>query len=197
MTKTLPKAKQPKRTVKPVVSYKIMPPKATAFVIEASPAIAAKSLYKLAHQEALKPKPDYTYAADLLVEAAHLRNSDAVYALATWYLFGRGPIKKDFRQAVRLLIVAVRLGNKDAMYDLAVSYEKGNGVSKDARQAFTLYRKAARRGDKKAIFEVGRCLYYGIGVEQNRRAAAYWFDKADKLGSYEPLDNGAVTQKSK
>lgn len=195
MNKTLLKPRESKRKAASAVSRRSRLPKRRDLSIPSSPKAVAENLYRLAYQEATKRHPDYNHAADFLIQAAGLQNAEAIYALATWYLFGRSPIKKDLRRAIELLLAAVRLGNKDAMYDLAVSYERGKGVEKDLHQAFMLYRRAARLGDKKSTFEVGRCLYYGIGVELNRRTAAHWLDKAEELGSYEPSESSTAAGK--
>jgi TPR repeat protein len=55
---------------------------------------------------------------------------DAMYALGTWYLHGKGDlVKLDLTRAIELIRAAAEAGNIEAMYDLAVSYDKGAGNS--------------------------------------------------------------------
>src|SRR6266446_4990272 len=87
---------------------------------------------------------------ELLQEAAGAGYTPAIYALATWYLYGKG-VKKNYKKAVSLLKKAAAKKYAPAEYDLAVSYESGKGVSKSLKEALIWYRRAANDGDRQAI----------------------------------------------
>lgn len=119
----------------------------------------------------------------LLQEAASTGYPPAVYALANWYLHGKG-VKKDRKHAVRLLKQAASKKYPAAEYDLAVSYELGQGgLPRDPKTALVWYRRAANDGDCDAMTELGRCYYHGIGTRQDFKKAAQWYRKAADLGN--------------
>src|SRR4051794_33307131 len=109
----------------------------------------------------LKKHPDYQRALelartvessngpwplDLLQNAADYGDARAVYALATWYLFGRG-VRKNHSTATTLLEKAADQKLPAAEYDLAVCYETGRGLTKDTGAAFRYYLRSAKHGD--------------------------------------------------
>lgn len=123
--------------------------------------------YKLALKEATSVPENNEKAFNYLQKAAQKNNAKALYALATWYIFGKH-VKKNLKKGVGLLIQSTENdGPPEAFFDLAISYELGKGVDKDATQAFKNYLLAMAKGDQNAIYEVGRCFYHGIGVEKN------------------------------
>ncbi len=117
----------------------------------------------------------------LLSKSASFGNDKALYALATWYLFGRY-VEKDYDKAVVFLAKAAEKHNADACHDLAVCFENGQGVDLDLQKAFSLYLKASLLGDKQSIYEVGRMYYYGIGIRKDREVARIWLDAAEFYG---------------
>lgn len=106
-------------------------------------------------------------AFQYLKRAAELDNKKAIYAIATWYLFGKY-VKKDTKKGVDLLKSSVENGLPEANFDLAIAYEKGEGIEQNLTLAFVNYMIASLKGDENSIYEVGRCFYYGIGIEENR-----------------------------
>lgn len=139
-----------------------------------------KAEYNKATKEAQKDKADLVAVLALLERAIELGSHDAQYALATWYLFGKG-VKRDYTKAVKLLRKCAN-SVANASYDLAVCYEKGKGVEQDKATAFQYYMQSALLGDNQAYFEVGRCFFYGIGVKKNRSLGGLWIEKAKVLG---------------
>src|SRR6185437_297591 len=128
-------------------------------------------------------EPDFTKALRLLNRACNQGDHRAAYALATWYLHGKGNlVTKDLVRGAQLLRQAAESDNPDAAYDLAVSYEKGMGVRKSEKRAARLYLKAALLGDKQSIYHVGRCYQHGVGVKRDRPIAEIWYNRAEKLG---------------
>jgi TPR repeat protein len=123
-----------------------------------------------------RKEPNLERVYKLLIDAMGKGDPRAVYALATWYLYGRH-VKRNLKHSARLLAKAAEGGMTDAMFDLAVSYEKGMGVRQNEKRAAQLYLKAALYGDPGAGYEVGRCLYYGIGFARDRAQAKIWLDQ--------------------
>lgn len=136
--------------------------------------------YELALAEAQKDGYDVALVLKLLNQAIEEDSSDAMYALATWYLHGTN-VKRSYKKAVALLKKAAENYHASALYDLAVCYEKGKGVSASDKKAFRLYLKASLYGDEQSYYEVGRCYYYGIGVKKDRKIADIWLEKAESL----------------
>ena len=128
-----------------------------------------------------KETPDLKVAFDLLQTAAHQKNCEALYAIGTWYLFGRF-VKKDPSEAVKYFLQAIEGNNSSAYYDLAVCYEEGVGIRKNKKAAFECYLNAALLGDKQSLYQVGRCYYYGIGVSKNMSIADIWLRHAEING---------------
>lgn len=144
-------------------------------------------LYEEALELTRRKKYDRHTVLEKLRFASEMGDDRAIYALATWYLFGEN-VEKDYIKAAELLVEAVNLGNTDAMFDLAISYEKGFGVEADERKAFLLYLEAALRGNVSAIYEVSRCYWYSIGVNKDEKVANLFYDRAIDLG-YEETDS--------
>ena len=127
-------------------------------------------ILKKAEKLALAKNPDLGQVYHLLNAAADLGNSDANYAIATWYLHGKY-LRKDVKKGVSFLLIAIEKDHPSALFDMAICYEKGLGIRSNKRKAFECYLKAFLYGDIKSAFEVGRCYYYGIGVSKNRKLA--------------------------
>jgi uncharacterized protein len=138
-------------------------------------------LYKRALELAQQPQVDPILTLAALKEAAAAGSGNAIYALATWYLFGKN-VDVDLLRAVRLLKQAVKAKIPKAYFDLAVCYEKGAGTKKNDQKAIEHYINAALTGDAQAIHAVGRCYWHGIGRDRDRRVAKIWLDRAHELG---------------
>jgi TPR repeat protein len=147
--------------------------------------MTGKSLYEEALRLALlAEKTDGPWPIAPLREAAATGYSPALYALATWHLFGRG-VKKDFKKAFSLLLESAEQNYAPAEYDIAVSFEMGKGTTKSEESAFLYYRRAAEHGDVAGMTEVARCYWFGIGTAQDCRKAANWYLKAARRGDAE------------
>lgn len=142
------------------------------------------------YTKALKLAQSKQYDANkvirLLNEAIDEGSGEAMYALATWYLFGKH-VDKDLAKGNQLLSEAVEKCIPEACFYLAISYERGWGVEKNLYQAFFLYVKGALYGEAECFEEVGRCYYFGIGVRQDRKLAEIWYEKGERLG----VDSGS------
>jgi TPR repeat protein len=129
--------------------------------------------------------PDKGRALAFLKEAAASADPDAQYALATWYLFGEGGLRRSRSIARKYMRAAAAKGVVLALFDLGAMLEKGDGGPVDLRAAFRCYVDAALRGDARAVFEVARCLHYGIGCDADVELAAIWSRRAKELRVYE------------
>lgn len=126
--------------------------------------------------------PDVNVAKALLEEAMDQGDERAMYALATWYHFGKdGVVAIDHKKAARLVKVAAQRGLPEAQFDYAVSLETGLGVKQNEAQALTHYLRAALNGHVSACESVGRMYYHGIGVAKDRRVADVWLKYYDFL----------------
>lgn len=101
----------------------------------------------------------------------------AIYALGTWFLFGKF-VEKDENKAFELFLKASEENHREDCFDLAKCYEEGIGVNKSLNNAFESYLRAALLGDKQSLYEVGRCYYYGIGIKKDEKLADLWLDIA-------------------
>ncbi len=122
---------------------------------------------------------------ELLKQSADAGYTPAIYALATWYLHGKG-VKQNRKRAVELFKIAASKRNADAEYDLAVCHELGvGGLRKNARAALVLYRRAAADGCVQAFAEAARCYYYGLGAAPDPKKSFVWYRKAALRGDVE------------
>ncbi len=144
-----------------------------------------KKLYEEAYRLArLAEKTDGPWPVAVLQDAAATGYAPALYALATWHLFGRG-VKKDYKKAFSLLLASAEQNHPEAEYDIAVSFEAGKGTAKSKESAFRYYRRAAEHGDLGGMTEVARCYWFGIGTAKDCRKAANWYLKAARRGDAE------------
>jgi TPR repeat protein len=127
--------------------------------------------------EMRKERPDLRKAFALLEKSADNLNPEALYAIGTWYLYGRH-VNKNPKVAVQYFMKSSEGNNCHAYFDLAVCYEKGVGLKRDLKQAFLNYLKSSLLGDRKAFNEVGRCYYYGIGINKNVEIGKIWLSHA-------------------
>lgn len=118
----------------------------------------------------------------LLQRASDAGDLRAAYAVATWYLHGKGDVVAPSLSRAIPLLRKSSVDVPDAAFDLAICYEKGAGVPKNANKAVALYLRAALRGQPQSHYEMGRCYWHGLGVNRDRKIARVWFDRAEELG---------------
>ena len=138
-------------------------------------------LLRKAFVEMQKSKPDFRFSFELLTRASERGNSEAIYAIGTWYLHGTF-VKRAPKTAVEYFLKSIEGGHSNAYYDLAVCYETGVGIKKDYKKAFECYLNAALLGEKQSLYEIGRCYYYGIGIPKNIPIAEVWLKHAELNG---------------
>ena len=68
-------------------------------------------------------------AFELLQKSAMYKNSQACYALATWYLHGKY-VKKDIETGNRYLMLSAEAKNPDALFNLGISWETNRHCAK-------------------------------------------------------------------
>ncbi len=150
-----------------------------------------RNLYEKALRIASQSEPDLGQVALLLRQAIVAQNPQAMYALGTWYLYGKPPvIRKDMARGIELLKRAAAADVADASYELAICYETGETGRIDRRNAFKCYLSAAIRGHKQAVFEVSRCLFWGLGVSRSVVQSKIWLKRAEEIGAeleWEPV----------
>jgi uncharacterized protein len=151
-----------------------------------------RKLYQEALRLATTDEPDLGKVVALLRSGIEAGSAEAMYALGTWYYFGKPPVvRKNRASAIKLIERAALANIPDALFDLAIFYEKGEGVVPDPKHAFKLYLRAAIRGQVQSTFEVSRCLFWGIGVSRNKALSEIWLERAKELGAdleWEPVD---------
>ncbi len=108
-------------------------------------------LLRMASTEMKKGAPNLKVAFDCLERSAKGNNPEALYAIGTWYLFGRF-VKKNPSEAVRYFLKSIEGNNSSAYYDLAVCYEKGVGVKKSYKSALECYLNAALLGIQNNLY---------------------------------------------
>lgn len=153
------------------------------FVLESNGGrVKTSKYYDDALSEVRRRGADIAQVLRLLQRAYKRGDPRAAYALATWYLDGKGEfVPRNVAKGVQLLREAVDGNQADAAYDLAVCYETGEGVRKSEKKAVRLYLKAALLGEKQSLNELGRCYWHGLGVKRDRSIARVWFDEAEKF----------------
>jgi TPR repeat protein len=156
-------------------------------------------IYQRALALAYEEPPDNGRVLALLEKAMELGDADAMYALGTWFLYGKPPfVQKDLTKAFDLIERAASKNVVSALFELAISLELGEVGEPDEHRAFTCYLRAAIRGEKQSIFEVSRMLFWGLGVPQDRELADIWLDYAIEVGAdveYESVESSVSPRK--
>jgi len=121
--------------------------------------------------------------------AAAQGNLDALVALGTMYISGRGipaaEIPNAAWQAAQLFHKAAERGHPPGQYNLGLTMLRGQGAAQDLNAAVYWLQKAAEAGWAEAAFELGQCYLEGVGVRQSAVEALTWLEKAADLGSAE------------
>lgn len=140
-----------------------------------------ETLVKRALAEMDKEHPDLAKTFSFLERAAAFENPEALYAIGTWYVFGKY-VKQDIVKGVSYFKRSARYGYVMAYADLGIAYESGKGTRKNLKKTFECYLSGALEGNDQCYYEVGRCFYYGIGIKQDRTIARIWLNHAEKKG---------------
>ncbi len=124
--------------------------------------------------------PNLRKAYELLSGASERGDCRAVYALATWYLFGNEVVEKDEIRGVSMLETLRNSFVAEAIFDLAVSYDHGKHVEQDDEKAFSLYMRAALLGDKQSCSQVSQFYAEGALVEHDEELANAWRKRSEQ-----------------
>jgi uncharacterized protein len=125
-------------------------------------------------------KPKLKDAFELFLSASHDGNPKAIYALATWYIFGNEVVEKNEKQAVKLLKSIVNSNIAEANFQLALAYDQGWGVKRHSGRAFSLYMRAALLGDKDACDQISQYYAEGKYVKFDENLAAAWKTRSEQ-----------------
>ena len=85
----------------------------------------------------------YKIAFDWFKTSAEQGNTDAIYKVGEYFLFGGQGVPKDYKQAAEWFKKAVDKSHPEAYYQLSRLYYHGHGVTKDFDKAADLSKKAA------------------------------------------------------
>ena len=118
--------------------------------------------------------------------AADAGNTEAQYALATFYKEGTG-VEKDMEKAVRLLQAAALADNVDAEVEYAIALYNGAGTPRNQPAAVALLRKAAKQGSAIAQNRLARVLVSGQGAPMDKVEALKWHLVAKTAGKGDPF----------
>ena len=142
----------------------------------------APALYKAALKKFDEAKLLEKEGVELLVKAAALGNSDALYTLAYFYDNGYY-FKKDKKKAFYLYDKSAHSGNMNAQFALSLIYYNGGVCKKDRKKSFLWMKKSAENGKVKAMVLLSLMYFTGEGVVGDRKKAKYWMKKAIRRGS--------------
>ena len=116
--------------------------------------------------------------------AADHGDSEAMYAIGTWYSSGLYGVKHNLATACEWFKNASELGLGKATRELAWCYVNGRGVRRDEKKAIELYIKSAGQGDHSSADCLGHTYYNGqCGMAVNITSSLKWFRVAAELGS--------------
>ncbi|KND91269.1 Protein sel-1 [Tolypocladium ophioglossoides CBS 100239] len=123
-------------------------------------------------------------AVELLEQAAHQNNSDALYMLAEFNFFGNYSHPRNLHTAFNhYQQLASNYGNTTAQYMLGLYHSTGIGdvVPRDQAKALLYYTFAAIRGDTRAEMATGFRHHGGIGASKSCETAVRYYKRvADK-----------------
>ena len=110
--------------------------------------------------------------------AADRGDANALFALGSSALHGRGGMAKDPAIAAGFLRKAADKGQSNAMYNLALLYLSGQGVEADQQAAGSLMKRAAEAGLSEAQHALALMYREGNGVVRSLEQFAYWLQQA-------------------
>lgn len=131
---------------------------------------------------------DYDTALSLIRPLADAGNTEALYFMGTFYLYGAGvemnPIEANtwFRRAYDQWAVEANAGKASSMVEVGMMLNTGIGVDRDAPKALEWLRRAADLGEVSAWTELGNLYIAGDGVPRDRAEARRWYEKAVGAG---------------
>jgi TPR repeat protein len=128
---------------------------------------------------------EYDKSLNFLLKATEMKDTEAMYYLAYFYLHGYA-VKKDEEKAVELLQELVPTNNTNAINELGNCYYYGSGVKKDVEEALKLYHKAADLG-----FSIANLNLSDHYHKTNEIKSDYYLQQAIEQGNCEALNVSA------
>lgn len=131
---------------------------------------------------------DYDTAMGLIRPLAEAGDTEALYFMGTFYLYGAGvemnPVEANtwFRRAYDQWAVEANAGKASSMVEVGMMLNTGIGVDRDAPKALEWLRRAADLGEVSAWTELGNLYIAGDGVPRDRAEARRWYEKAVGAG---------------
>lgn len=139
-----------------------------------------KDEYKEALLLSRSDPPNFQDAYALLKVALEKGDDRAIYAIATWYLFGNEVLAKDESKGISILESLSDSFVAEAVFDLAICYDYGRLVEKDSNKAFSLYMKAALLGDTSSCDQISQFYAEGNLVEHNDDLSKAWKKRSEQ-----------------
>ncbi|TGO12688.1 hypothetical protein BTUL_0084g00470 [Botrytis tulipae] len=134
-----------------------------------------------AHNQAPGPVAE---AVQLLEQAAHVNNSDAIYLLAQINFYGNYSYPKDYSEAFRRYHQLASLdGNSSAQHMIGFMYATGIGgaVAQDQAKSLLYHTFAAEGGSLRSAMTLAYRHHSGIGMSRNCDSGIKYYKKvADK-----------------
>lgn len=111
------------------------------------------------------------------------KNSNATFALAYMYFWGRGTERNE-KEMLEWLEASADRGNMYALFNLGENYFYGEygDVEADEDKAIKLIKKSARKGYVEAQFFLGERFEEGKYIRKSISAAKRWYRRAAKQG---------------
>lgn len=131
---------------------------------------------------------DYDTAVGLIRPLAEAGNTEALYFMGTFHLYGAGvemnPVEAHtwFRRAYDQWMVEANAGKASSMVEVGMMLNTGIGVDRDAPKALEWLHRAADLGEVSAWTELGNLYISGDGVPRDRAEARRWYQKAVSAG---------------
>lgn len=120
------------------------------------------------------PNAGFGQALPYFAKAADAGVSDAQYAMAQLFGYGRGVARPDLARARSYLAAAARNGNVTAQIELGIWMINGKGGAKNVSDGAGWLRRAAVRGNPIAMNRVAHLYKDGIGVGADKVEAGKW-----------------------
>ncbi|KAB0678748.1 tetratricopeptide repeat protein [Aureimonas leprariae] len=120
------------------------------------------------------PVAGFTEALPYFQKSAQAGVSDAQYAMAQIYAYGRGVSQPDIPKARAYLLASARGGNVTGQVEFGIWLINGKGGRKDVAAGAGWLRRAAARGNPIAMNRLAHLYKDGIGVAASKVEAGKW-----------------------